>query len=110
MNEEFESIIRNNTWELDEFPKGKIPIDCKWLYRPKFTAYRSIEKFKARLVAKGYSQKEGIDHEETFAPIVKLNTIRMLIVVAIKHQWKLHHLDFKSKFLNDDLKEEVYLM
>ena len=90
MNEEFESIIKNHTWDLVELPEGKIPIGCKWLYKPKFNADGSIEKFKSIFVTKGYSKKEGIDFEEIFSLIAKLNTIRMLIVLATKHQWKLH--------------------
>ena len=89
MNEEFESIIRNHTWELVELRKGKTPIGCKWLYKPKVNAEGNIEKFKSRLVAKGYSQQEGIEFEETFSPIAILNTIRMLISLAKKYQWKI---------------------
>ena len=76
----------------------------------KFKADGSIDKHKARLVAKGYSQKEGIDFEETFAPVAKLDTIRLIIALATKHHWKIHQLDVKSTFLNGDLKEEVYLV
>jgi hypothetical protein len=80
------------------------------LYKSKFKAYGKIDKYKARLVAKEYSQKEGINYEDTFAPVAKLNTIRVLIALATKHSWKLHQLDVKSAFLNGDLKEEVYLV
>ena len=62
------------------------------------------------MVAKGYSQKEGIDYEDSFSPISKLNTIRLMIALATKHSWKLHQLDVKSTFLNGELKEEVYLV
>ena len=91
-------------------PEGKTPIGCKWLYKPKLNADGSIEKLKARLVATGYSQQEGINFDDTFAPVDKLNTIRMLISLATKHKWQLHELDVKSAFLNDDLKEEIYLV
>jgi len=70
----------------------------------------SIIKFMAILVAKGYSQQEGIDFEETYAPVANLNTIRLLVALATKHNWRIHQLDVKSAFLNDDLKEEVYLV
>eukprot|EP00253_Pinus_taeda_P035070 PITA_35070 len=110
MHEEMESIYRNHTWDLVELPEGKTPIGCKWLYKPKINADGIVEKFKARLVAKGYSQQEGIDFDDTFAPVAKLNTIRMLICLATKHKWKLHQLDVKSAFLNGELKEEIYLV
>eukprot|EP00253_Pinus_taeda_P005746 PITA_05746 len=110
MEEEYESILKNKTWDLVELPEGKQPIGCKWLHKPKFKADGSIDKYKARVVAKGYLQKEGIDYEETFAPIAKLNTIRLLIFLATKHRWAIHRLDVKSAFLNGELKEEVYLV
>jgi hypothetical protein len=109
MNDEYNSIMKNQTWELTELPENKTPIGCKWLFKAKFKPDGSIDRFKARLVAKGYAQKEGIDFEETFAPVAKLNTIRVLVALAIAHNWKIHQLDVKSTFLNGELKEEVYL-
>ena len=94
---------------MTELPKHKNPIGCKWIYKPKFKSDGSIDKYKARLVAKGYSQTEGIDYAETFAPVAKLNIIKLLIALATKHNWKLNQLDVKSAFLNGELKEEVYL-
>jgi len=110
MNDEYASLMKNQTWELVELPENKVPIGSKWLYKTKFKADGTIDKFKARLVAKGYAQQEGIDYEDTFAPVAKLNTIRLLIALATKHHWNIHQLDVKSAFLNGDLKEEVYLV
>ena len=110
MNDEYASLMKNQTWELVELPENKVPIGSKWLYKLKFKADGTIDKFKARLVAKGYAQQEGIDYEDTFAPVAKLNTIRLLIALATKHNWNIHQLDVKSAFLNGDLKEEVYLV
>jgi hypothetical protein len=93
MEEEYDSIMKNETWELTKLPKDKKPIECKWIYKPKFKANGSIDKYKARLVAKGNSQKEGIDYAKTFAPIATLNNIRLLIALATKYRWKLHQLD-----------------
>ncbi len=107
MKQEYDSIIRNNTWELVELPRGKQTIGCKWLYKLKINANGTIEKLKARLVAKGYSQQEGIDYDETFSPVAKLNTIRMIISLDTKHHWMIHQLDVKYSFLNGDLKEEI---
>lgn len=109
MKEEYESIMKNKTWDLVELLEGKEPIGCKWLYKPKFKVDGSVDKYKIGYVGKGYSQKEGIDYEETFSPVAMLNTIRMLITFATKHHWSLHQLDVKYSFLNGELKEEVYL-
>jgi len=80
------------------------------LYKTKFNADGSIDKYKARFVAKGYSQREGIDYEDTFALVAKMNTIIIMIALATKYDWKLHQLDVKVAFLNGDLKEEIYLV
>ena len=110
MNEEYNSIMKNQTWELTKLPKIKILIGCKWLFKSKFKFDGSIDKYKDRLVAKGYAQKEGIDFEDTFSSVAKLNTIRVLVALATKHKWKIHQLDLRSAFLNDELKVEVYLV
>lgn len=89
MEEEDEPILKNKTWDLVELLEGKEPIGCKWLYKPKFKSDGSVDKYKAMLVAKCYSQREGIDYDETFALVAKLNTIRMMITLATKHHWSL---------------------
>ncbi|KAH9293226.1 hypothetical protein KI387_041571, partial [Taxus chinensis] len=77
MDTEYDSLMKNQTWELVDLPIGKKPIGCKWVFKTKYKVDRSIDKHKACLVAKGYAQKEGIDYEETFAPTVKIKTIRI---------------------------------
>ena len=82
--------MKNQTWELTELDENKSHIGCKWLVKSKFQSDGSIDKFKTRLVAKGYAYKEGTDFEYTFAPIAKLNTIRILVALATKNKWKIH--------------------
>lgn len=108
MKEEYDSIIRNDTWELTQFPQNKVPIGCKQLFKLKFKADESVDKYKARFVAKGYSQKERTYYDETFTPLSKINIIKLMISLATKHKWKLHQLDAKYSFLNGELKE-VYV-
>lgn len=109
MELEYDSKIRNNTWELVELLRGKPVIGCKCLYKLKINADGAIEKLKAMFVAKGYTQKEWIDYEEIFTLVAKLNSIIMLIALATNKHWIMHQLDVKSAFLNGELKEEVYL-
>jgi hypothetical protein len=109
MKEELEVIEKNNTWELVERPIDKPVIGVKWVYKTKLHLDGSVQKHKARLVAKGYAQKSGIDYNETFAPVARLDIIRTLIALAAQKRWKLFHMDVKSAFLNGVLKEEVYV-
>ncbi|GJT22030.1 retrovirus-related pol polyprotein from transposon TNT 1-94 [Tanacetum coccineum] len=109
MNKELQALETNHTWELVLLPPGKIPIGCKWVYRIKFHADGTIERFKASLVAKGYNQKERIDYTETFAPVAKMVSVRALLVLAIHHNWIIEQLDINNAFLYGDLHEEVYM-
>ncbi|KAK5844262.1 hypothetical protein PVK06_000398 [Gossypium arboreum] len=109
MANEIAMIEKNQTWELvPRLVKRKV-IEVKWVYRAKQNADGSLNKLKARLVVKGFSQKYGLDYLETFAPVARLDTIRLLIALAAQMQWKIHQLDVKSAFLNGFLEEEIYI-
>ena len=104
MKEEYDALVKNKTWELVPDPKGKNFIGCKWVYKTKFKSDSAIEKFKARLVANGFNQKEG-----NFAPVIKMNTIRIILSLAASFGWHIHQMDVKNAFLNGDLYEEIYM-
>lgn len=107
--DEIVSIVKNKTWELVELPVGAKAIGLKWIFKVKCNADGSINKFKAKLVAKGYIQRHGIDYDEVFAPMTRIETVRFLIALAASRGWENHHLDVKTAFLHGDLKEEVYV-
>ena len=109
MERELESIEKNQTWELVDLPKGHKSIGLKWVYKLKKDSEGKVLKHKARLVAKGYVQKKGVDFEEVFAPVARLDTIKLILALAAHRVWKIHHLDVKLAFLNGELEEEVYV-
>ena len=109
MIEEVNSIEENNTWELTDLPAGHQAIGVKWVFRVKKDSAGEIVKYKARLVAKGFVQKPGIDFDEVFAPVARLESVRLLLALATHGGWPIHHMDVKSAFLNGELKEEVYV-
>ena len=109
MEEEFQALEKNDTWTIVPLPKNKKPVGCKWVYKIKYQSDGSIERYKARLVAKGYTQTYGIDYQETFAPVAKMNTIRILFSIAVNNGWNLYQMDVKNAFLQGTLEEEVYM-
>jgi len=109
MKVEMEAIEKNNTWQLVDPPKGVIPVGIKWVFKTKFNEDGQVEKYKARLVAKGYSQRYGIDYTEVFAPVARLDTVRLLLALAAQSAWDVFQLDVKSAFLHGDLQEEIYV-
>lgn len=109
MLDELSSIVDNHTWSLTELPAGKKPIGLKWVFKLKKDSAGEVIKHKARLVAKGYVQRAGIDFDEVFAPVARLDSVRMMLAIAAHAGWDVHHLDVKSAFLNGNLDEEVYV-
>ena len=109
MKEELSSIEKNQTWEPTDLPEGKNVISLKWLFKTKYLADGSVQKYKARLVVRGFTQQQGIDYEETFAPVARFETVRIILAIAAQNQWKIYQFDVKSAFLNGELKEEVYV-
>ncbi len=109
MEVEYNSLMKNNTWDLVPLPKGRKLVWCKWIYRTKFVADGSVDKHKARLVSKGFSQLPSIDYIETFALVTKMNSIHLTLAIVIAHGWVVHHMDVKGPFFNGDLHKEIYM-
>ena len=89
MNAEMKALEKNKTWELVDLPVGKRPFRCKWVYTIKYKANGSLERYKAGLVAKGYTQTHGVDYLKTFAPVAKMNTVRILLSLTANYNWDL---------------------
>ncbi|CAM8889062.1 unnamed protein product [Rhodiola kirilowii] len=109
MHEELHQFERNKVWRLVPRPKDRKIIGTRWIFRNKRDEKGAIVRNKARLVVKGYNQQEGIDYDETFAPVARLEAIRLLIAYSVQFGFKLHQMDVKTAFLNGNLKEEVYV-
>jgi hypothetical protein len=109
MHEELNNFTRNQVWEFVERRKGHNVIRTKWVFHNKQDQYGIVVRNKARLVAQGYTQVEGLDFEETYAPVARLEAIRILLAYACDHNIKLYQMDVKSAFLNGYINEEVYV-
>ena len=110
MDEEMVSLDANYTWELMPLPHDKKAIGCKWVYKVKHNANGLVSKYKAILFAKGYAHTYGIDYEETFSLVARMETVRAIIVMAISKGCSLYQMDVENAFLHGDLQEEVYMM
>eukprot|EP00253_Pinus_taeda_P014262 PITA_14262 len=108
MVEEYNSIMVNDVWKVVPRPQDRSVIGSRWIYKIKYAADGSVEKYKARFVAKGYAQKEGIDYEETFTPVSRYTSFRTVISLAAQMGQEIHQMDVKTTFLNGVTEEEVY--
>ena len=109
MNEEMKTLEKNETWKIVERPKDKKAVGCRWIYTVKYQSNGTLDRYKARLVAKGYTQTYGIDYEETFALVEKMNTVRIILFLAAHFDWEMHQFDVKNAFLHESLEEEIYM-
>jgi hypothetical protein len=103
MMEEMDYIEENGTWSLVDLPPSRKSIGVKWVFKVKQDEHRAVSKHKARLVVKGYTQRHGIDYDEVFTPVARLDSMCLLSALAAHEGWEVHHMDIKSTFLNGDL-------
>jgi len=109
IDNEIKFIIENNTWILTDFTLRCKPVGCKWIFKKKLRPDDTVDKYKARLVAKGFTQQKGIDFFDTYSPIVRISSIKILLALASIHNLFIHQMDVKTAFLNGDLEEEIYM-
>ena len=109
MQREMDSLQQNQTWDLADFPKGKRALQNKWVYRLK-EEEGGKRRYKSRLVVKGFAQKKGIDFNEIFSPVVKMNSIRTLSSIVVVQDLELEQMDVDTAFLNGDLEDEIYML
>ena len=109
MQLEMDAVKENRTWELADLPRGHRAITLKWVFKLKRDEAGKIIKHKARLVARGFLQQEGVDFDDAYAPVARMESVRLILALAAQKGWCVHHMDVKSAFLNGDLKEEVYV-
>ena len=109
MAEEYSALLRNNTWSLVPRVSNMNVVECKWVYKLKRDHTGAIVRYKAHLVAKGFYQQQGLDYHETFSQVVKSTTIRVVLSLAVTHNWPLRQLDVQNAFLHGNLTETVYL-
>ncbi|KAL2228859.1 UNVERIFIED_CONTAM: Retrovirus-related Pol polyprotein from transposon RE1 [Sesamum indicum] len=109
MDAEIQALEGNHTWRLTPLPAGKRAIGSKWVFKVKLRTDGSVERYKARLVAKGFNQVEGIDYTESFSPVAKAVTVRLMLTLAAANNWTLHQLDVNNAFLHGFIDEDIYM-
>ncbi|GJV04776.1 ribonuclease H-like domain-containing protein, partial [Tanacetum coccineum] len=109
MNAEIEALNENHTREITDLPPNRKAIENKWIYKIKYKSSGDVDRYKARLVAKSFNQKEGIDFDETFSPVVKMSTVRCVVALYVTNNWPLFQLDVNNAFLYGDLDEDIYM-
>jgi hypothetical protein len=108
MEEEYDALIANNTWELVPHPVGTNVVTGKWIFKNKFNSDSTLERYKARWVLRGFTQRPDINYDETFSPVVKPATVRTVLSLAVSRSWPIHQLDVKNAFLHGTLSETAY--
>jgi hypothetical protein len=109
MQEEYYSLMANNTWTLVPFPVGRKPISCKWLFKIKQGTNGEVERYKVRLVARGFTQTYGVDFNENFPLVAEFTSIRCILALVALEDMEIHQMDVKTTFLNIELEEEIYM-
>uniref|UniRef100_H3G5D2 Reverse transcriptase Ty1/copia-type domain-containing protein n=1 Tax=Phytophthora ramorum TaxID=164328 RepID=H3G5D2_PHYRM len=106
---EYKSLMDNNTWVLVPRPRGRKILSNRWVFVVKYTGTGHIDRFKARLVIKGFLQEYGIDYNEIFSPVIRMEVLRLLLTIAALLDFEIHQMDVKTVFLNGTLEEEIYM-
>ena len=109
MDEEMNSLQKNTTWELVPLTPGRKLVQCKWVFQNKVAADGSTYKCKARMAEIVFSQVQGVDYHETFAPVAKMDSICLVLAISASKHWEVHHMDVKSSFLHGNIHEKIYM-
>lgn len=109
MESEYKALMQNNTWTLVPYSSDMHVVQNKWVFRTKYKADGSLDKFKTRLVAKGFQQMPGVDYFDTFSLVIKPTTIRVVLTLAVTRGWSIQLIDVNNAFLNGDMQKTVFI-